>query len=77
MRVYKVLSRVFLVIAVFLVGMTCAMVGYEYSEMKWAGIYLGWSAPPSMAFIYAIPGSVGVAICLGLAWFLWKKTKSE
>ena len=37
--------------------------------------YLGYSAPASVAFLYAIPFMAGIIICAALAGVFYKKSK--
>ena len=64
----KVLSKVFIAFAILLSDVMCAVVGYSYSDLLWAGEYAGTSFPAYVAFFYAIPFLVGIVVCVALAW---------
>lgn len=53
----------------------CAVVAYNYCELKWAGQYSGASAPASTAFVLAIPFAAAIAVCAVLAAVFRKKSK--
>nr|WP_326184565.1 hypothetical protein [uncultured Oscillibacter sp.] len=67
MRDHPKLSRLFLVLALLLSHTMCATVASEYTGLVYCGRYGGCSAPPSTAFLLAVPFLFGVLICLGLA----------
>lgn len=68
--------RVFwLVLAVLLSDAMCAVVGFAYSDMLWGIRYACYSAPASVAFLYAVPFLAGIALCLVLAFFCGRKTR--
>ena len=69
----KKISNLFLVLAVILSNVMCAVVAYNYSEMKWGIKYAGYSAPASVAFIYLIHYGIGLVVCIVLAMILKKK----
>ena len=70
----KKLSVCFLILAVLLSDIICAVVAWNYSSMLWGIKYAGYSAPASTAFMLAIPFAVGIAICIGLALFFKKRS---
>ena len=76
MNVRKVLSRSFLILAIILSDIMCAVVAAQYTNMLWEIQYKGFSAPASTAFFYAIPFVAGIAICLILFWVLRRREKS-
>lgn len=69
----KTLSSVFYVLAVLLSDVMCAVVAYNYCNMKWGIEYAGYSAPASVAFLTAIPYAVGIVVCVVLAIILKRK----
>lgn len=69
----KKVSNLFWVLAVILSNVMCAVVAYNYSEMKWGIKYAGYSAPASVAFMYLIPYGIGIVVCIVLAMVLKKK----
>lgn len=72
----KKLSYVFALVAVLLTSVMCAVVGYKYRDMLCCIEHGGCSAPASVAFLYAIPFLVGIAVCVVLAVVFYnKKTK--
>ena len=71
----KQLSRLFAALAVLLWGAMCAVVAWNYSTMLHGIEHHGYSAPASIAFFYAIPFVIGIAVCVVLAIVLHKKSK--
>ena len=71
----KKLWILFIVLAVILSDVMCAMVAYSYCDLVWGGKYAGYSAPPSTAFAFAIPFLIAIAVCLAVAYVLRKKGK--
>ena len=69
----KRISIVLLVIAFILSNIMCAVVAYNYCDMKWGIEYAGYSAPASTAFLLSIPYLIGIFICIFLAIYLNKK----
>lgn len=57
------ISNIFVLLAVILSDVMCAVVAYNFGVMQW-GVY---SAPASIAFLYAIPYVIGIVICLIIA----------
>ena len=51
----KTISNLFLILAVLLSDVMCAVVAYNYCDMMWGIKYAGYSAPVSTAFLVAIP----------------------
>lgn len=66
------ISVCFLVLAVLLSHVMCAVVAYRYSEMLWGIKYAGYSAPAWTALLLAIPFVIGIAVCIALA-IIFKK----
>ena len=69
----KKFSTIFIVLAVILSNVMCAVVGYNYATMQWGIKYAGYSAPASTAFLYAIPFVIGIIVCAILAIRFRKK----
>lgn len=69
----KRLSICFLVLAVLLSDVMCAVAAYNYCGMVWGIRYAGYSAPAWTALLTAVPYAAGVAVCLALALFFRKK----
>ena len=65
----------FAVIAILLSDIMCAVVASVYRDMLYGIKHLGYSAPPSVAFLYAIPFMAGILICAVLAGVFYKKSK--
>ena len=63
------------IIAVLLSDIMCAVVAYNYSEMKWGIQYAGYSAPAWTAFLLAIPFVVAIGICVALAIVFKRKSR--
>lgn len=73
----KHLSRFFLIVAVLLSDVMCAVVAYNYCDLLWGGKNAGYSAPASTAFIYAIPFGIGIIVSIVLAVFFSKKSMQQ
>ncbi len=69
----KRISNIFIVLAIILSDVMCAVVGYNYATMQWGSKYEGYSAPANTAFFYAIPFVVGIIVCVVLAIRFRKK----
>ena len=67
----KKLSVLLMVIAVLLSDWMCAVVAYNYCQIETWAEY-GNSAPPSVAFVFAIPFLIGIVICVVSSVLLWK-----
>lgn len=52
----------FIALAVILCSVMCAVVAYNYASMQWGIKYVGYSAPASVAFLYAIPYGIGIYV---------------
>ena len=72
----KNVSRLFLILAVILSDVMCAVVAYSFCDMQWGIKYAGYSAPASVAFLYAIPYGIGIAICIVISVKLKNKDKN-
>lgn len=69
----KTLSAFFWILAVLLSDVMCAIVAYNYCDMRWGIQYAGYSAPVWTALLVGIPYAVGIIICIVLAVFFVKK----
>ena len=73
----KKISCLFIVLAILLSDMMCAVVAYHYCALQWGGQYAGYSAPASTAFLYVIPYGIGPVLCTILARIFYKKQESR
>ena len=71
----KNVSRLFLILAVILSNVMCAVVAYISCDMQWGIKYAGYSGPANVAFLYAIPYGIGISVCVLVAVVLKKRTK--
>lgn len=69
----KKISNIFIVLAVVLSDVMCAVVGYHYAAMQWGIQYAGYSAPAGTVFLYAIPFVLSIVVCAILAIKFRKK----
>ncbi len=67
----KKLSVLLGIIAVLLSDWMCAVVAYNYRGLE-AGAEYGNSAPPSVAFVLAVPFLIGIVICAVSSVLLWR-----
>ncbi len=73
----KKLSYLFVTLAVLLSNIMCAVVAYNYRGMLCGIKHMGYSAPPYVAFIYAIPYLAGIIVCVILTILFYKKSKNK
>ena len=73
----KKISRLFIVLAVLLSDIMCAVVAYNYCALQWGGRYAAYSAPASTAFLYFIPYGIVIVLCIILARFFHKKQENK
>ena len=71
----KKLSVLFAILAVLLWGAMCAVVAWNYRAIVCGMEHCGFSAPPRVAFLYAIPFAVAIAVCVVLAIVFHRKHK--
>ena len=71
----KKLSNIFIALAIILSNVMCAVVAYNYCAMQWGARYAMYSAPARVAFLYAIPFGIGIAVCVAVAVVLRKRGK--
>ncbi len=69
----KKLSYLFTALAIVLSDIMCFVVAYNYRDMLCGIEHAGYSAPASIAFLYAIPFVVGIIVCAVLAIRFRKK----
>ena len=69
----KKLSILFVILAIVLSDIMCFVVAYNYRSMLCGIEHAGFSAPASIAFLYAIPFMVGIMVCTILAIRFYKK----
>ena len=62
-------------IAVLLSDIMCAHVAYVYQDIVCGTEHLGYSAPPSLAFLYAIPYLLGIAVFVTGGVLILKKER--
>lgn len=71
----KKISNMFLVLAVLLSDVMCAVVAYNFCRMQWGARYAMYSAPAWVAFVYAVPFAIGIVVCVVVTVVLRKKEK--
>ncbi len=69
----KKISNIFILLAVILSDVMCAVVAYNFCGMQWGIKYALYSAPAWVAFLYAIPYGIGIAVCIIVAVVLRKR----
>lgn len=72
----KKLSYLFIAITILLSDIMCAVVAFNYRDMLCGIEHSGYSAPASVAFLFAIPFGVGIIICAVVAYALHKKIRA-
>ncbi len=70
----KKLSYLFIAVAILLSDMMCAVVAFNYRDMLCGIEHSSYSAPASVAFLSAVPFSIGIIICAVVAYTLYKQT---
>lgn len=70
MKKFRNLSIVFLVLAVALSDIMCAVTAYNYRSLE---LCRECSAPPDTALLLAVPYGFAIGLCLALAWFFGRK----
>ena len=73
----KTLSNLFVVLAVLLSDVMCAVVAYNYCDMVWGIKYAGYSAPVSTAFLVAVPYAIAIAVCAIIAVYFKKRVNEK
>lgn len=69
----KSLRYVFWGLSVLLALIMCVVVSFNYKKMKLGIETNGYSAPASVAFLYAIPFIIAIAICVIIAIVIKRK----
>lgn len=77
MKKAKILSVFFGILTVVLLCAMCADVAFSYARMLCAAEHCGASAPPSAAFLLAIPFGSAILISAALCLFFCKKYRSK
>lgn len=72
----KLLRNVCVALALVLSHAMCAFVAWVYRDIVCGMEHRGFSAPPDIAFLYAVPFAVGILLCLGLAYVFHRKRPS-
>ena len=72
----KRLRNLFVVLALGLSHAMCAVVAWIYRDIVCGMEHMGFSAPPDIAFLYAIPFAVAILLCLVLAYDFHRKMPS-
>lgn len=68
------LSHLFSAVAILLSDVMCAVVAFGYRDMLCGIEHSCYSAPASVAFLYAIPFGIGIAVCSLVAYILHKRS---
>lgn len=68
----KILSKVFVILAILLSDVMCAVVAYNYCDMVWGIKYACYSSPIWTAFLAAIPFAAAIVVCIVSALYLKK-----
>jgi hypothetical protein len=55
----------------------CATVVYRWRDMLCGIRHGGYSAPASVALLYALPFAAGIVICIVLAVYFFRKAKRK
>ena len=61
--------------SIALSDLMCAHVAYVYRDIVCGTAHLGYSAPPSFAFLYAIPYLFGIAVFTTVGVLILKRAK--
>lgn len=73
----KKISNIFILLAIILSNVMCAVVAYNYCSMQWGIKYAGYSAPAWVAFLYVPPYLIGIVVCIIIAVVLRKRSREE
>ena len=71
----KKMSNIFGALAIILSNVMCAVVAYNAGILYMGGKYGMYSAPVWVAFLYAIPFGIGIAVCVIVTVVLRRKEK--
>ena len=69
----KKIYNIFIVLAILLSDVMCAVVAYNFGILYLGGRYGMYSAPGWVAFLYGIPYAIGIEVCIIVAVVLKKK----
>jgi len=72
----QLLRNLCIVLALVLSHAMCATVAWIYRDIVCGMGHRGFSAPPDVAFWYAIPFAVAILLCLVLAYVFHRKMPS-
>ena len=70
-------SYLFTALAILLSDAMCATVAYRWRDMLCGIRHGGYSAPASVALLYALPFAAGIVICIVLAVYFFRKVKRK
>lgn len=71
----KKLFYLFTALAIASSNAMCAVVAYTYRGVLCDIEHAGFSAPASIAFLYAVPFAIAIAVSIALAVVFYKKSK--
>lgn len=77
MKKIKQYRNIFICIGLVLYAIMCFIVASGYWQLVFGGIYAGYSAPASIAFLYGIPFLIGILVCIGFVIYFQKKLNKE
>ena len=63
--------------AILLSDLMCAHVAYVYRDIVCGTEHLGYSAPPTFAFLYAIPYLFGIGVFTAVGVIILKREKNR
>lgn len=69
----KKIYNIFIVLAILLSDVMCAVVAYNFCAMQWGAKYGMHSAPAWVAFLYGIPFAIGIVVCVIVAAVIKKR----
>ena len=70
----KKIYNIFIVLAILLSDVMCAVVAYNFGILYLGGKYGMYSAPTWVAFLYGIPFAIGIVVCVIVAAVIKKRT---
>ncbi len=69
------ISKCFALLAILLTNIMVAVVAFGYARMLCGIEHSCYSAPAEVAFLYAIPYGIAIAVCVFLAWHFHARAK--
>ena len=63
----KKIYNIFIILAILLSDVMCAVVAYNFGILYLGGKYGMYSAPTWVAFLYGIPFAIGIVVCVIVA----------